>query len=439
MPLPRRLRRRERALGALIAAQLLAATATAISSPGALRADIAQASVVNARPSVPSLDRASAVRELLAERSRAVLDRDRTAFLATVDPAASPFRRRQAALFDALAGVPLSRWEYLLEPRREQSGRADLDARYGTWWAPEVSLRYAFTGYDATPTLLTQGFTFVQRGPKWFVAADADFPQRRTAHELWDEGPVTVTRGRSCLVLSHPDPDPLVAQVAEACEAAVPRVTSVWGPAWSRHVVLIVPSSVVELGRLVPQLGDLSQIAALATAELVSPTTGYHPVGDRVLLNPATFARLGGAGRRVVLTHEVTHVASRRLTGPAVPTWLVEGLADYVGYLGAGVPVRAAAQELALDVRAGRVPAALPTDDAFDASSSALPQVYEQSWLAVRLIVARYGVPGLLRLYRTAGQVPAGGSFDAALRSALGTSTAELTRQWRGALRSDLG
>ncbi len=426
-------------LGVLIAAQLVAATASAalLSQPDA--GGVKTAQVVNARPQPAAADRTAAVRTLLAGRAQAVLRRDRAGFLATLDPQGEPFRARQAAMFDALAEVPLARWEYRLEARREQPGSAALDARYGTWWAPEVALRYSFDGYAAAPTLLTQGFTFVEREDRWYVAEDSDFPDRRTAHQIWDEGPVTVIRGARCLVLSHPDPDALVAQVAAACEDAVPRVTAVWGTAWSQRVVLIVPSSVVELGRLVPQLGDLSQIAALATAELASPSTGYHPVGDRVLINPAGFARLGVVGRRVVLTHEVAHVASRGLTGPAVPTWLVEGFADYLGYLGAGVPVRTAAQELGEAVRAGHLPTALPSDADFDAGNVALPQIYEQSWLAVRLLVQEFGVPGLLRLYRAAGQAPAGAPFETALRTAVGTTTAELTAQWRRHLRSELG
>ncbi len=429
-------RRWERVVGAALALQLAASGAAVVELRGATPPEAAQ-QVVRARVAVP--DRTTAVRGLLHERARAVLARDRAAFLATVDPSATGFAARQAASFDALAEVPLVTWDYRLEPRRSQPADAALDARYGTWWAPEVSLRYALTGYDARATLVTQGFTFVLRDGRWLVAADDDFPDRVTSHELWDEGPVQVTRGPSCLVLSHPDPDPLVTLVARACEAAVPRVTGVWGAAWSQKVVVVVPSSVVELGRLVPQLGDLSQIAALATAELVSPSTGYHPVGDRVLVNPAGFARLGAVGRRVVMTHEVTHVASRALTGPAVPTWLVEGVADYVGYLGAGVAVRVAAQEVVADLRAGRRPEHLPADADFDSAGAALPQTYELSWLAVRLIVRRYGEQGLLRLYRTAGVAPAGGSFDAALRTALGTSLVAFTQDWRADVDAVLG
>ena len=122
-------------------------------------------------------------------------------------------------------------------------------------------------------------------------------------------------------------------------------------------------------------------------------------LGARIVLNPANLARLDAAGRRLVIGHELTHIASRAVTSDQMPTWLVEGLADYVGNLGSGLPVPATAAELAAEVRAGRVPAALPADAAF-AGGSRLPQAYEQSWLACRLIADRAGQAGLVRFYR---------------------------------------
>lgn len=385
--------------------------------------------------------RADAVRHLLAARSQAVLRRDRTAFLATVDPQERAFGSRQAALFEALQGVTFSSWTYTVDPAHEQGADAQLDAAHGTWWAPDVVLHYALRGFDRTPTAQPQALTFVQRAGRWFVGADDDFAPlgRTTTRDLWDGGPVTARQGARCLVLSHPGSGLLARQVAAECEAAVPRVTNVWGPGWAQRVVVLVPHSPVELARLVPDAGDLSQIAAVATAELVGPAAGYHPVGDRILVNPATFSQLGRLGRRVVLTHEVTHVASRAATGPQVPTWLVEGLADYVGYLGAGVPVGVAAEELRSDLRIGQLPRTLPTDEAFDGANERLPQIYEQSWLAVRLLVSRYGEKGLLALYRATGADGRAGSFPRALAAVGHTTVAELTAAWRATLTQQLG
>lgn len=381
-------------------------------------------------------DRATAVRALLRQRGAALRAHDRPAFLATIDPAATTFRARQAKVFDALHDVPLSAWGYDVDAAHARPNTPALDRRYGTWWAPDVVLRYALAGFDAAPTERQQGLTFVRRAGRWYLAADDDFGGHRTARELWDGGPVLVARGASTLVLAHPGHDALVRLLLRETAAAVPRVTAVWGQRWARRVVVMVPGSETELRRLVPDIGDLSQTAALATAELSDRGRGDHPVGDRVLLNPPNFARLGPLGRRVVLTHEVTHVASRAATGPGMPTWLVEGLADYVGYRGLGLSLSASASELQGDVRAGRLPTRLPTDAAFDGSDPLLAQVYEQSWRAVVLLARMYGEPALLRLYRAVG---AGRPLAQALPSELRTTEAAFTVAWRDDLRRELG
>lgn len=437
MPVHRSRRRLERAVGSVLAATLAAGVAGAVQlQPGPAPA---AARTTHARTPA-TLSRTEAVTALLAARASAVLHRDRAAFLATVDPEAGAFRQRQAALVDDLRAVPLSSWRYELDPSRERPRPAALDAVRGTWWAPEVTLRYALAGYDPAPAVQPQALTFVERAGRWYVGADDDVAAsgHRTGRDLWDDGPVVVAQGRSCLVLGHPRSARLVRQLVGDCDAAVPRVTAVWGTGWARRVVLLVPDSAAELARLVPDAGDLSQIAAVATAELEQPTSGYHPVGDRVLVNPANFADLGPVGRRVVLTHEVTHVATRGATGPQVPTWLVEGLADYVGYQGVTLPLAVSAQELRADVRRGRLPRALPADAAFDGSRPDLAQSYEQSWLAVGLLARTYGRPALLRLYRDTGADPQAGALGRALVRDLHTTLAAFTASWRADLRRRL-
>jgi hypothetical protein len=142
----------------------------------------------------------------------------------------------------------------------------------------------------------------------------------------------------------------------------------------------------------------------------------------------------------VVLRHEIAHLASRAATGPALPTWLVEGFADYVGYLDTGVPVGAAAQELRAQVQRGYYPQALPADAAFRFDSRQLAQSYEESWLACRLIADLAGSEGLVRLYREIGTSRAdrGAVVEGAFRHVLGIGLAEFTDRWRAAVVAEL-
>lgn len=450
-------RRSARVVGIAAVAQLCAALAAlALVAPsGQPPAPVRDARARAAPLAVPSVDparvarqeRSDAVTALLAQRSRAVLARDRTAFLATVDPAATALRTRQAATFDALAAVPLQQWDYALDGASERPDDLELDRRYGAdrWWSPDVQLRYEIQGFDDRPVTADHHLTFVRRDGRWLLGADDDFAEvgLATPRALWDRGPVRAVRQGGVLVLGHPDVLPLMRDVATATGAAVPRVSAVWGADWNRRAVVLVPESQHELAGLLSTSGDLSQIAAVATAELAAGSADpYDPSGDRILVNPDTFRRLGPLGRRVVLTHELTHVASRRATGPGVPAWLAEGLADYVGYTGVDVPLAVAARELKADVKAGRVPTRLPTDADFDGANPRLAQAYEQSWLAVRRLAERYGRDRMLAFYRATGAaraVTADEAVEQAVQDTFSSTTAAVTTDWQDYLRSRLG
>ncbi len=384
--------------------------------------------------------RARQVVELLDRRAAALLARDRHGFLEGIDPAAIAFRERQAAVFDALAEVPLGMWEYELDAGRA-SDAAGLAVRYGTdVWVPQVTLRYSFAGVGTSPSVAAQVLTFVRRGATWLIASDADLDGGPvvTARSLWDSGPVVAVRGRHALVLGHPGRRAALEELARDVDAAVPRVTAVWGSDWAQQVVVMLPDDVEEMRRLVGHDLELGPIAAVATAQLVGGDDRYEPVGDRVVVHPDNYPGLGALGRRIVLTHEVLHVAARRASGPALPAWLAEGLADYVAYAGTGVPVERAAPRTAADVRLGRVPEGLP--DPEDFTGEGIAGAYELSWLAAVHLAERHGEDALLRLYRTIGAAPLGEDGDAVVAQAftdvLATSPEEFAAGWRASIAS---
>lgn len=377
---------------------------------------------------------------LLERRAAAVRHRDRAAFLATVDPALPAFRRSQAALFDALASVPVDVWRYDVDTRRTRTLPASRRAQYAAapTYVPElVQLSYALRGFDPRPTTVPMFLTFVRRPAGWLLGSDRDLDGTgvQTGRELWDFGPVRVAAGRRSLVLGHPRSANALAALAVDADRAVPAVTATWGAGWAQRVVLVVPDTATELARLLGGDREVSQLAAIATAQS-GPTAS--PVGQRVLLNPSAFARLGARGRRIVLTHEITHVATRGVTGPAAPTWLVEGFADYVAYRAVPVPVAVAASELAADVRAGRLPARLPAAARY-AEPARLASAYEEGWLACQLIAASVGPAGLVRFYRaSAGPAYSTAALAGAFRDVLGTTEPAFTARWRDYLRISL-
>ena len=418
-----------RLLAATAALQLAVATSAIATATVLTPAPGPGPVAVGARGSVAaaSLTRAADVRALLAARATALRTHDRAGWLATVAPDDASFRRRQGRLFDALAALPLVTWSYNLDPSLTEGPDATLDARRGpAWWAPAVTLSYRLPG-DEGAAADRQHLTFVPRRGRWLLAADDDF-RAASVRGIWDFGPVEAVSGRRTLVLGHPGTGTSLRAMAATADAAVQQVTAIWGPGWPQRVVVLVPRTPAEFAALVGGSGNYTSIAAVATAGLTPAAGGSRAVGNRVIVSPLNFPRLGEFGRQVVMTHEVVHVATRNATGPACPAWLAEGFADYIGYRGRSVPYPVSAQELQQAVRRGDLPTTLPTDRDFDGGNPQLAQVYEQAWLAVALLAERYGEAGLVRFYRSVG---GGRSVDAALTALFGTDTAHFTDAWR--------
>jgi hypothetical protein len=411
---------------------------TATSRTGAVQGERAPSSSVTSG----TTDRAAAIKALLAARAQAIRHHDRAALLATIDPTRHHFAVSQARMLANLQAVPLAGWSYTVGADHH-AGASAVAASYPVpTYAPVVSLHYRVRGFDTTATDLAQYPTFTQRGGRWYLASLTDFARHGdvSATDLWDYGRVDVVRRPDVLVLGPPTMLATMRQLAGDLHATIPRVTSVWGPHWARRVVAQVPQTQRELGAITGDTGDLSQLAALSSAE-VSSTAGHPaPVGARISVNPTTWPTLQPLGRLVVLTHELTHVASRPDTGSQTPRWLQEGFADYVGFLGTGVPPAVVAKELAAQVRAGQLPDRLPANRSFDGSSPALATSYEQGWLACRLIAARAGQAGLVRFYRLVGTSTS--SSDQAVADALGRvlhlSTREFIAFWRAYITAQL-
>jgi hypothetical protein len=381
----------------------------------------------------------STAQHVLDRHGAALLARDRAAFLADLDssPAATRYRAAQAATFDNVAGVPLAAWSYqITAPVTGGSVLADAATRYGAAiLIARVAFRYQLRDADPALTAHDVWLTFVRRSGRVLIASDADLAGEGGAswHGPWDFGPVVARRGAASLVLAHPADEARLSSVAVEADEAAAAVTGLWGNGWPRRVVVIVAGSQDEMAAIVGASG--SDTAAETVADDADPSTGL-----RVVLSPA---RLSSLGLRLVMRHEVTHVATWALThaSETLPTWLIEGLADYVANLGSRQAVTVVAGELRAEVVSGKIPAALPANDEFTPGGTRLPQVYEEAWLACRLIAARAGQDALVRLYRhvaTSAGSPRD-ALDAGLRDTLRLSTAQFTARWRQYVRAELG
>ncbi|SEL75281.1 hypothetical protein [Streptacidiphilus jiangxiensis] len=395
--------------------------------------------------------RAAGVQAALDARTVAIRARDARALAATLAPSApADLVRRQHELLANLAQVPLAQWSYRvlsldaypLPPALEAGGGAGERA------AVAAELDYRLAGFDEQAMTATQYLTFERGGDgTWRLAADRDHDGGDVL--LWDLGPVRVVRGRYSLVLGLRDQASLAALGAEA-DQAVPAVSGVWGGGWGQRTVLLAPQTADQFGTLLgADPSAFAGIAAVCTGEL-GAADGRRT--DRITVNPDAWDGLSALGRRVVITHETTHVATRTLTESWTPRWLSEGVADWTGYLGTGRTPAQTTPELAAALTAAgpgaaRLLASLPRDSAFDggAPGTALQQAYQKAWFACRTVVDRYGQAKLVALYAAVAAEGAAGKLgqdavvDRALRRTLGVGTDTFTAQWRSDVLSALG
>ncbi len=404
-------------------------------TPGTM-GDLAPAGTPEASPRV----RAAGL--LLRARSRAVQSRDKAAWMATVDDSASPFGRRQSLVFDNLMRLPDEGFGYDAPAPGPALSAARARASGPRAWVGQTQGHYALTGFDRAPHTFAVAFTFVLRPEGWRIAADSD---GLTTPQVWDLPGLRVVRGRTSLVLGNDSPAHM-AGYRDQADAGVPRVTAVWGPGWSSHVVLLTPATAAQFAELLGRRGDqgLDQVAAVTVGSTV---TGTRAGGDRVVINPSTFGALQPDGRRVVITHELTHVAIRSSTTRPAPLWLSEGMADYVGYLGLGLPRSRVAAPWLAEVRAGTAPRRLPSDADFDPAHTRIAPAYAAAWLACSRLADRYGQARLVAFYRAvAGAGPQAGSApgaaarsdrpapaaaaDRAFGSVLGTTEQAFVSSW---------
>ncbi|WP_433168014.1 hypothetical protein [Kribbella sp. CA-247076] len=377
--------------------------------------------------------RASVGGAVLQKMATAIEDDSRSAFLAAVDPRATEFRESARTIFANLGKLPVTGFTFRYVSDDTAALTPDRQAALGgsESWLAQVEVSWQLSGYDAKPARETLPVTFVTRDGTTYAAS---FSERFVAGQqrpVWALGPLDVAKGDHSLVVSL-DPDTDAESYVSTTDRAVESVSKIWGRSWRQKVVVYLPAKQAEMEYVLgARPNTYTQIAAVTMAELDSPQVGA-PV--RIVANPKLFEELGKQGRKIVLTHETTHVASTATASP-VPLWLAEGFADYVAFTAVPVQDESAAKELFKAVRAGKVPSALPGTEAFAASSAELPQAYESAWLACRLIAEREGRSTLVKFYRAVHASRSTTGLADAFKSILGMTEEEFVAEWQQYLK----
>lgn len=411
--------------GLLLRGRLRAGAAAFVVVLAVAAARCALTSSAQASPPEPKVRAAAAA--TLAARGAAVAAHDKAAYLAT--DADGAFRTADAQVFDNLAALPLASWSMTLAADQSAVKKAGVAHLY------QVTESYELSGVDYQPVTDTRYLTFVERGGKWLLSSGSDGAAAglRAENQIWDQGPVSVVHGSRSLVIGLGGEQRLK-PFADLADHAAAKAVTVWGAAgWKGDVVVVVPMNQAQVETLLESApGSLTGVVAITAGEGGQALTAAP--ASRVLVNPDAFDGEAPDAWQFFFDHELTHVATRAWTTPAVPLWLSEGAADYTGYLTSSIATDRRFLELAHAVSTGGwQPQSLPATDDFAGSGDAVSRTYQISNLACALIAQRYGQGKLVAFYKAVGTAPAGTAdpVDHAFRTVLGTSTAEFTAKWR--------
>ncbi len=277
--------------------------------------------------------------------------------------------------------------------------------------------------------------TAASANPDWQWAGTSDGPAEAdpSALPLWWLEPVTVRRSDGNVVLAGPGQDAAswLPRVVRATTTITDRLQSsshdVPAPdhGWNHHLVLEIASTQSRFEQTVgAPAGSDGALAAVTYPDAMDARLA--PM--RIMLNPLVMNTESELGVEIVLTHEMTHVATRSPASPA-PLWLVEGFADFNAYASFPQAQAPARDLLYRAVRADGAPSQPPGNERFTAQAQNLNLAYAQAWQLCAYL-ASHGGQGKLNAFYSSVSASPDADVDAALKTGYGFDQAELMKRW---------
>lgn len=373
-----------------------------------------------------------AVQGLLDRREAAVMARDETGFLDTVDPEARPgFREAQEVLFAGLATVPLERYDLILRSEDVYDLSAGVGDRRDADEVrlPAAEVRYRLAGIDAVDAVEVLWYTFVRRGEHWYVAADGDVADLglQTSVNPWDFGPVTLVGGQDVAVVADPADVERGEALLDISDQGLGRLRRTLGWASPPKVLVMVPRTTSELEEILQTTFDLTNFVAFAAADVDrTAESGWQWTAPRVYAQEQNLLRHDRDFQVETLHHELVHVVAFDRAGPFVPNWVHEGHADWEAF-GRPPPERVPGSD-----------GVLPLDYEFVAGGgTSILRSYRESVSAIAFLADEVGPDAPARLFERLGSVRvAPGTWryhlDEAQREVWGSGSAAFEWTWNG-------
>jgi hypothetical protein len=281
-------------------------------------------------------------------------------------------------------------------------------------------------------------FTFAHEAPadtayggwRLISKSDLDVLGFFSPHNLWDEAAVAVLRSAHFVLLTHPDVVQQVRPWLAVAEKAYARASAFWPGSSEKYIVIEVPSTTQELGRITHDTADLGKFVAFVAAG-VNREHGYMPTGPRMFAHISHLLSYPEPAQVQILSHELIHALTREVSGPNVTTWIEEGLANVGG----------GASDLFSRAHLGPPPSTFPTSEQFVTGDvTQIQAVYAQSQIAIQVLIDKFGRDAMERFYKTLGaQRVVVGTEPYHVRKAVADSLHWSYDEWVAAWRKRLG
>lgn len=371
--------------------------------------------------------RDSALVELLNRRSKAVTDRDKTAFMADIDRADPDFVQRQDTVYENLIKLPFAEFSYRIGERDgfDTNIPAEIRGRYGEQVrAPGVAIIHRIDKVDNDPVAAPWVPIFALVSSQWRLVGEGkgkDFPSG-VGGQPWDAGPIVVEKSEKIVGVFSANNRSQARELVKIADEALEQVAVVRPGQWVGKVFMTaVRDRAVFDAYFGASPERVDQVAAIAVPH-------YNDVPDwngsatysatRVIFNPDEVDedpdQLGAD-----MSHEFTHAAMAPVTTGWTPTWLVEGFAEYVSYKGAQINANSLKQALE-----GASTENLAAGDQFYQE----PLNYITGWLACRMISETYGESKLIQLYE---RFQTTSNEDVVVSQVLGIPRTTLIKNWQ--------
>jgi hypothetical protein len=335
-------------------------------------------------PVVPAVD--SAIADALALRARAVRTRDQPDFLDGIDTDERGFRRNQSRLFDNLQELPLEAFDYELEAVTQlPDGRVEA----------ALTQRMQLRGYDSEPVQTPSRFIFRKVDGRWVLDADHDhaFDIDHDIHpQPWELTRIEAEQHDGVLGIFDAGSIDAAYQIMPAVSDGIADISARIPLTWSHRVVVYALSDTAMMASLddLPG-GDPERLEGVAFGVPAAPGT-TRLAGMRFMLHPRVIDQDDDRRDRLI-RHELTHVAIGT-RDDHVPTWLAEGLAEWVSVQAVPRAEREISREAFEMAQAGIT--ALPADADFNGVHSQAN--YGISWYVCEFIARKFGPETVWRL-----------------------------------------